>query len=465
MIFKKTNKPIKAIFILFILSVINNTIIFGQELPLFKNGDKVVFIGNSITQDGRYHMILQAYFATRFPGNKVEFYSAGVSGDVADGMLNRFDKDIMIHKPDYAFLMTGMNDLQRYLYEPSIQVDSTILAKRRTANTNYYTKTEKLVTQLIKNGVKPILMTPSIYDQTSTIKQHIDSGCNDALANFAVHIRRTGLKYNIPVVDLHAIMNEIQIHGQLSNPEFTIVGHDRIHPGDVGHFIMASEIINTVLSSEVISKVEIDLKKKKVITSENCAVEIIKKSEKFEFKVLSNALPFPVKKQYKEVLKLIPFQQNFNNEIIKIYNLEKGNYTLFIDDNSIETFTSDELLKGINLANYETTPQYQQALSIFDLCEKYHKAIGMLRNISLIEYRTLNTYTGSDTYEEKRAFLDAHNEKQKGKSWYNYAILTSNLYFEALEKEEELWNEISSLRNEIYIKNAPQWHAYKLIKN
>ena len=41
-------------------------------------------------------MLLQAYYATRFPGNSVEFYNCGVAGDVApvsapDGVVNVAD--------------------------------------------------------------------------------------------------------------------------------------------------------------------------------------------------------------------------------------------------------------------------------------------------------------------------------------------------------------------------------------
>jgi len=75
----------KTILLLFIAQVFI-TSFQAQNLPKFKDGDKICFIGNSITHGGTYHTFLQFYMATRFPNVKLEFYNAGISGDVADGM-------------------------------------------------------------------------------------------------------------------------------------------------------------------------------------------------------------------------------------------------------------------------------------------------------------------------------------------------------------------------------------------
>jgi hypothetical protein len=41
---------------------------------IFKDGDRVAFIGNSITHGGLYHLYIQTYYQTRFPDRNIDFY-------------------------------------------------------------------------------------------------------------------------------------------------------------------------------------------------------------------------------------------------------------------------------------------------------------------------------------------------------------------------------------------------------
>lgn len=434
----------------------------SQNIPVFKNRDKVCFIGNSITQDGRYHMLVQSFFATRFPGNKVDFFNCGISGDVADGMLYRLNNDILVHKPNYAFLMVGMNDIQGALYEPSVQVDSTLLAKREEALSNYYIKTEKLAALLYENGIQPIFLTPSIYDQTAKISTPNNFGSNDALGKCAIHIRKLAKKYNAPVVDFYEKMSAYNKSAQQKDSTFTIVGQDRVHPVDVGHFTMAMNIISEIMPVEGVSSIEIDAKNKQVLKAENCTVKLLK-NKGIQFEVLQKSLPFPVLNKYEGALGFVSLDA-VNNETVTIQHLKKGRYQLIIDSTIVGTFSSEEFQKGIDLSTIKNTPQYLQALEVLNLCESYHKVFGKLRNIALIEYRNLRDYKGPDTFEGKRAYLAIETEKQKGKSWYPYMVKTCNDYFEIKPNEKKLWTELNEIRIEIYESNIPKSQKYQLVR-
>ncbi|WP_041557722.1 SGNH/GDSL hydrolase family protein [Cellulophaga algicola] len=213
----------------------------GQNKIKLKNNDIISFIGNSITQDGRYHMILQSYLTTRYPDLALEVYNNGISGDVADGVLYRFEKDILSLQPDYAFLKLGMNDIQRQLYAEGIEVTQEILKKREEALAHYYSQTTHIVALLKEHAIKPIFLTPTIYDQTAKIDQVNDVGCNEALAKCAAHIKMLAKENEAPLVDFYDYLNEINHTGQQKDSTFTIIGPDRIHPGDLGHFAMATK--------------------------------------------------------------------------------------------------------------------------------------------------------------------------------------------------------------------------------
>ena len=452
------NHFFKLFFILF------TGVLFAQqtELPKFKTNDVICFIGNSITHDGRYHAFTQAFNAMRFPYEKPEYVNCGIAGDVADGMLKRMDEDILSHKPTYAFLMTGMNDIQSSLYSKDEATAETI-KNRQKALDNYYVKTEKLVSILIENKVQPIFIAPTIYDQTATIKTVNNFGANDALGLCAEHIKKMAIKYNAPLVDFYSLMNAINKQEQQKDSNFTIVGQDRVHPGDVGHFVMAYQLIKAVSPSKYVSKIEIDIKKRNVIASVNATVQKIN-SKNSSFEVFAKALPFPINTNIKEALNYVPFQQELNNEMLAIKGLKNGTYALLIDEVEVGVFASKELKQGINLAENTKTPQYQQAQKVYDACFQYHKIQNQLRTIPFVAYKMLGDYKGSDNIAAKRAYLDTYLEKQKGKSWYEWNLKTCEQYFETLPKVESLQNELNSVRNTIYSINKPVKHTYKLLK-
>src|SRR5690554_2172601 len=90
-----------------------------QKAPvLFKAGDKVNFIGNSITHSGGFHNHVLLYYATRFPNEEIMFLNAGISGDNANDIFRRLEDDIIPLKADWSIVMVGMNDVNRALYAP-----------------------------------------------------------------------------------------------------------------------------------------------------------------------------------------------------------------------------------------------------------------------------------------------------------------------------------------------------------
>ena len=63
---------------------------------------KMVFIGDSLTQWFDWQR--------RFPGDAV--MNLGISGEPVEGLLARREAiRENVHKPDYIFLMTGINDI------------------------------------------------------------------------------------------------------------------------------------------------------------------------------------------------------------------------------------------------------------------------------------------------------------------------------------------------------------------
>ena len=52
-------------------------------IPRFEEGERVVFVGNSITHGGHYHSFIWLYYMTRFPDKPITIMNAGIGGESA----------------------------------------------------------------------------------------------------------------------------------------------------------------------------------------------------------------------------------------------------------------------------------------------------------------------------------------------------------------------------------------------
>src|SRR5216117_1478851 len=80
-----------------------------------KDGDRVVFYGDSITDQRLYTTFTETYVLTRFPKLDVSFVNSGWGGDRVTGggggpIDLRLRRDVFAYKPAVMTIMLGMND-------------------------------------------------------------------------------------------------------------------------------------------------------------------------------------------------------------------------------------------------------------------------------------------------------------------------------------------------------------------
>src|SRR5271154_5576446 len=76
----------------------------------FKDKDRIVFLGDSITEQYQYSSDIELYLTTRFPKWNLTFINAGIGGDSAGGGANRFANHVLAEKPTAVTINFGMND-------------------------------------------------------------------------------------------------------------------------------------------------------------------------------------------------------------------------------------------------------------------------------------------------------------------------------------------------------------------
>ena len=197
----------------------------ASAAPGLKSGDRVVFYGDSITQQRMYTRYIQQYFYCRYPQLNVHFYNAGWGGDTAGGALGRLDRDVMVLKPTVVTLFFGMND-GRYTQTTDDITNS------------YRQNLDGIITKLQVKGVRVIVFTPGSVDPDKN--PHLgDVHYNDNLAALGQAAIDLAKKHGCEYVDVLHPMLAYQTAHKDKNPKFAFTP-DGVHPDASGHLVMTS---------------------------------------------------------------------------------------------------------------------------------------------------------------------------------------------------------------------------------
>ncbi len=196
--------------------------------PLLKNGDRVVFYGDSITEQKLYTRDIQNYFDVRYPEMKLRFFNAGWGGDVAPRALDRLNRDVLSLNPTVVTLFFGMNDGGYTKVTPEI-------VKRYSDNM------EGIVKALRAKNVRVVVYTPGAvdYDKRPALKDAQYNENLQALGAAAIEIAK---KYGCAYADVHGEMLRVQDAAKAKDPNFSMIP-DAVHPNEDGHFVMAAAML------------------------------------------------------------------------------------------------------------------------------------------------------------------------------------------------------------------------------
>lgn len=440
---------------------------FGKAQP-FKSGDTVCFVGDSITHGGSYHSIVTLYYATRFPDRPLTTINCGISGDRASGIMSdekfRLNVDILAHKPTAATIMLGMNDVGRTDYLAP-QKDAPDAAQKQKHSLEVYDESmQKLIASLQKIGAQITLITPSIYDETTTLATASKDnaiGVNGALGQCAAKGHAWSKQYGTGTANFYETMNAINEREQKKDPTFTVVGPDRIHPGPVGHFVMAYTLLKAQGVPSTVATIGIDAKKGKASGEKNCTILDLKAGPtNVNFDCKEAALPLVVHDSAKAALKLVPFTNDLNREDLIIAGLAPGKYTVSIDDTPIGEYSAEELKAGVNLAENAKTPQYAQSAAATKINQDRTSVGAQLRSLAALYYGMSRSGIASTDFEaiEKKLTERVEASKKDGQPADPKAV--GNL--ELFKKRDQLNADLAKHTEALRAACVPKSHRFKI---
>lgn len=210
---------------------------------LFEKGDKVLFIGDSISDYDRKRPVGEggnnawgtSYVAQAgsllccmYPELQLRIVNMGISGNRVRDLQERWQQDVMDQQPQWVVMFIGINDVWRQFDSP-LQPDEHVLPDE------YYATYEQLIQQTLPNVKGMVLLTPYFMEpnKADAMRARMDE--------YGAMVKTLGSKHHIPVIDTQAAWDDLFQHMHPCN-----IAWDRIHPNQVGNMYLAKIFLKEI---------------------------------------------------------------------------------------------------------------------------------------------------------------------------------------------------------------------------
>ena len=319
-----------------------------------RQGDRLLLIGDSITEARRFSRMLETYLTVCLPELEIEVRNLGKGGETAEGFLARIDTECLNYQPTATTLCYGMND-SGYGYSTALEA----AGKFRAAS-------DLIVQKLLSAGSRVVLGSPGCMGQLpwwpfiSELQCALD-GLNTTLLGIRNETAEIASTNHLPFVDHFWNLYQARFtSAEKFGPAYAVCGaDDGVHPSWAGHVVMASGFFTALGFDGNLGNFEIDLAAK---TATADSGHTFKGELDGKYTFTSNRYPFcaeglPDKDwSIRSGMTLVPFNQEFNRMILKVtgtsaasYRVSWMNYQNMFEEWHI--YTAAELNAGINLAD------------------------------------------------------------------------------------------------------------------
>jgi lysophospholipase L1-like esterase len=324
---------------------------------LLRDGDRVVFYGDSITDSEWYPTLVETYVLTRHPTWRNHFSNRGQSGDNS-GSIARFERDVLAQKPDVFTYNMGFNDggyaslrpagLEKWLenIEKSVELARQANPKMRLALLSPIPNEPSLSTD-------PRWVSHEVYPYT--------------MLAFGREEEKLAGRLGVPFVDVGLLYGQSMGLGKVAaGPAFQL-SRDGVHPQREGQTLIAFHVLRGLGADSLVAEVAIDAAAVTILTQRNCSVtELAAEGGGIRFRRACASLPYPTPPEARPFAFLTRIDDHLNADLLTVKGLTDPAYALFVDDQKIADVAASELAGGVNLSRYVDTPMYAQAMAVMD---------------------------------------------------------------------------------------------------
>ena len=316
----------------------------------FHPGERVALLGDSITHHGYYPQYLQLFLEARHPGSGIRIFNCGIGGNTAAAGRARLRADVLPREPDRILIGFGINDTA--FWEVRDDAIASNALWRAELNARYRANLARLADEAKATGCRTELLLMPPFDTNSTVKAVNNPYIGGALSAMCETVRGTSREKGIGMADFHSAFAEINA-GRPVPP----LQYDRVHPGKVGNFLMASLLLAASGEPAEFARTRLTAGGEVLETRGASVAEVSVAKDRVEFDYGPQALPLPLCPECRAVDRLWGVTDRLNREMLIVEGLTAGNWTLAADGRDLGTFSAADFAKGVNLAVLETPNQ------------------------------------------------------------------------------------------------------------
>jgi lysophospholipase L1-like esterase len=353
--------------------------------PFFlRDGQRVVFLGDSNTFAGHFIAHLDAYLFTRFPDQQFELLNLGLPSETVSGLSEpdhpyprpdvhtRLDRALSKTRPNVVVICYGMND---GIYYP--------FSEERFRK--YQEGMKRLIEKAQKAGARVVVMTPPPFDPQPVKKKLLPKtaekfswmrpyqGYDDVLTRYSkwlLTLRDRGLM----VVDAHRAVLQHLAAIRKSNPSYVLAG-DGIHPSPAGHWLVAQELLRAWHAPAEVAVAEIDAGTGKITQGNVSGVSARKGTVRF---VWQSRVPMPLDPRWsKEFIEGEQIGERFDHYRLKVTGLPGGGYGLFEGNTPLGKATAKELAASLDLLKFKDLSTNRQAAELWKKVAQRQRLLGL----------------------------------------------------------------------------------------
>jgi len=319
----------------------------------FKPNDRIVFLGDSITEQYQYSSTIELYLTTRMPKGNFVFLNAGIGGDTANGGAGRFQAHILDEKPTAVTINFGMNDGGYGKFNPA-------------GNKVFVDKTRAMLEMAQKAGVRVALCSPNAVDKRikSNGAEYVETQ-----KQFYAPLKDLAAEFKIPFADQYAVTRAATDKMELDDPKALKAKPygDGFHTSPPGGLLMAHAILTQLNAPAVVSNTTIAADGNKGPQSNmGCKIsDLAIDGGTATFTRLDDALPLPVQKDWLAMLPYTNELKDLNHYGLTVTGLKDGDYDISIDGVKVLKASAKDLAAGVNLGNVTTGPIYEQGNKVW----------------------------------------------------------------------------------------------------
>lgn len=212
-------------------------------MPLkIKNGQTVLFIGDSITDCGRraaekplgngYVKLFHDMLTVREPEKKVDIINKGIGGDTVIGLQTRWTDDVLFHKPEWLSIKIGINDLHRTIKQSGEPIPPENF---RDAYSDILSRTKSALPKC------EILLIEPFYISAEKSAHSFRKSVLDLIPEYITAVREMSKKYKTRLVKTHEMFQAL-----LKHYEADTFCPEPVHPHAAGHLAIAEAVYSAL---------------------------------------------------------------------------------------------------------------------------------------------------------------------------------------------------------------------------